>query len=497
MSPTTLLPSNCSAARFNIDDVLHAASRPNPFASLHAAAPATRFGLLDALAERHGPLGTVGGAVIRAGQASELLTIGLVARAVYGQGDHDGGRAAGHLEARCGGVASCRRWAPPSPSAARRWWLPFRHRPRPGERHRRQGSRSRHRGRRARTPRAAMSCRPASIAASAFAAGLDRHHSRRRRPAGASPRPLTPSPARSSSRPALPRQTPGGRIRHDHLEWPPGSRPGWPRPAPAEAGVASKTRRRVTAVTGPGSTAPGVGSGRATATPMWGPSTGGSSTQWSPAGGRRTERFAEAPGRLDQPPRRHRDAGGHGLIDRRGRGRRRARPVGDTPVLFVVLDGCGLAVVHRAGAAAQRSGLPARLHPLIRRRRGPRRLTGVAALPTVTEVSRASLIAGRLDRGNQEHERRQFEANAASSCERSQPAAFFHQNRLLGGRQGVAVGRGQTAHSGLKARPWSAWSSTPSTITSSGARSPTSSGSRTSTPWSPSSMPLGPTAAPL
>ena len=106
---------------------------------------------------------------------------------------------------------------------------------------------------------------------------------------------------------------------------------------------------------------------------------------------------------------------------------------GEHPVLFVVLDGCGLpsfielapqfaeagfreiAMATPAGSAEQRS----------------RRMTGIAVLPTVTEVSRASLLAGELDRGDQLHERKKFESNAALRQD-GQAAAFFHQNRLLG-----------------------------------------------------------------
>jgi hypothetical protein len=94
------------------------------------------------------------------------------------------------------------------------------------------------------------------------------------------------------------------------------------------------------------------------------------------------------------------------------------------PLLFVVLDGCGLASFTELAPQLSETGYSEIT-------RTGRRLTGIAALPTVTEVSRASLIAGRLDRGNQDHERRAFAANA-SLVVRGAPAAFFHQNRLLG-----------------------------------------------------------------
>jgi len=94
------------------------------------------------------------------------------------------------------------------------------------------------------------------------------------------------------------------------------------------------------------------------------------------------------------------------------------------PLLFVVLDGCGVASFTEFAPQLSQTG-----YSEITRSGG--RLTGIAALPTVTEVSRASLIAGRLDRGNQDHERRAFAANASLMVGGS-PAAFFHQNRLLG-----------------------------------------------------------------
>lgn len=100
-------------------------------------------------------------------------------------------------------------------------------------------------------------------------------------------------------------------------------------------------------------------------------------------------------------------------------------PLGtDVPLLFVVLDGCGVASFTELAPQLSKAG-----YSEITRVGG--RLTGIAALPTVTEVSRASLIAGRLDRGNQDHERRAFAANASLMVGGS-PPAFFHQNRLLG-----------------------------------------------------------------
>jgi hypothetical protein len=96
------------------------------------------------------------------------------------------------------------------------------------------------------------------------------------------------------------------------------------------------------------------------------------------------------------------------------------------PVLFIVLDGCGLPTFVELAEQFATEGF---------REVAPddndRRSVGVAALPTVTEVSRASLLAGRLDTGGQEHERRQFAGNAALEID-GRKALLFHQNVLKG-----------------------------------------------------------------
>lgn len=102
------------------------------------------------------------------------------------------------------------------------------------------------------------------------------------------------------------------------------------------------------------------------------------------------------------------------------------KPIADTnPVLLVVLDGCGLPTFVELAGQFANAGFRELASV------AGRRIAGVAALPTVTEVSRASLLAGRLDRGDQDHERRQFESNAAIQFRSSSPP-LYHQNRLLG-----------------------------------------------------------------
>jgi hypothetical protein len=106
---------------------------------------------------------------------------------------------------------------------------------------------------------------------------------------------------------------------------------------------------------------------------------------------------------------------------------------GDMPVLLVVLDGCGLPSFSELAPQFSQAGFREIVFAGSGGNGGgpERRLTAIAALPTVTEVSRASLIAGHLTQGNQDQERKDFADNAAIRRD-GQAAVFFHQNRLLG-----------------------------------------------------------------
>ena len=104
------------------------------------------------------------------------------------------------------------------------------------------------------------------------------------------------------------------------------------------------------------------------------------------------------------------------------------------PLLFVVLDGCGLPSFSELAPQFGEAGFREIVRGRFRGRRRPDQRptwSGSPRFPTVTEVSRASLIAGHLDRGNQDHERTQFESNSAIRRD-GQSAVFFHQNRLAG-----------------------------------------------------------------
>lgn len=100
------------------------------------------------------------------------------------------------------------------------------------------------------------------------------------------------------------------------------------------------------------------------------------------------------------------------------------------PVLFLLLDGMSVAVATEVVADVQRdtgwrevswSG---------------RRAGAVAVLPTLTEVSRASLFSGALQRGQQGHERDGFTALAASH---GLQARLFHKKPVDTTRPGHAV----------------------------------------------------------
>ena len=99
------------------------------------------------------------------------------------------------------------------------------------------------------------------------------------------------------------------------------------------------------------------------------------------------------------------------------------------PILVVVCDGMGLPVAHRllrdlaiegwSGAAPADS---------------PPWPTGIAMLPTVTEVSRASLLAGQRIEGGQPEERARFETHPAlrSRSAVDRPPVLFHKAQLVG-----------------------------------------------------------------
>ena len=441
---TALARHLLGADDIGVDAILRAAASSDPFPGLSEMDAEARDGLLDKVAAVNGPLGTLVASVLRAGHGDDLLAMGLAARAVYGDGSQDGGRAAGRLESRCGADAI----DPPVGAAlAERceervtWLLDADHD-------------------RANAVIAAASALVAEVDATSAEASalLPEGFDRRLRLAvdrltvilealeatggvgGVTPVALTSAFAdlRDAIDPLGEHRSSAavsGRRRFAHLEMA-GRLAAWLAVEPISS------------------------SGAAAAGPAFGDSAAAyvADGAWVDRARRRLWR-GDDDGDVGDVYRR--------LIDlvvarRREQNRRFAEslaawttvasepdalsPQGlvpveavvetvlarfnGLPVLFVVLDGCGLASFGELAPLFSELGFRE-----IARQGGPgstlRRLSAVAALPTVTEVSRASLIAGRIDKGNQDHERRQFEAHPAIRSD-GVAAAFFHQNRLAG-----------------------------------------------------------------
>ena len=97
------------------------------------------------------------------------------------------------------------------------------------------------------------------------------------------------------------------------------------------------------------------------------------------------------------------------------------------PVLLLVMDGLSTSIYRelfaRIGSLGWTEMVPlAATHALV----------GVAALPTVTEVSRASLLCGRLTVGAAAQEKREFAAHAAllAHSRKAAPPRLFHKGDL-------------------------------------------------------------------
>jgi len=107
------------------------------------------------------------------------------------------------------------------------------------------------------------------------------------------------------------------------------------------------------------------------------------------------------------------------------------------PVLVVVLDGMGLPTFHELSGQLTAAGWTAVAA-------GPRTHSpAVAALPTVTEVSRTSLLAGTVRTGDGESEKRAFTAHPAllRECRPSAPPVLFHKRDLrVGGLDALPEG---------------------------------------------------------
>jgi hypothetical protein len=97
------------------------------------------------------------------------------------------------------------------------------------------------------------------------------------------------------------------------------------------------------------------------------------------------------------------------------------------PVLLLVVDGLSIAIFRELFDRPERQGWVEWLPDALERP-----LVGVAALPTVTEVSRASLLCGRICTGAAPIEKAGFAAHQAllAHSNRSDPPKLFHKGEL-------------------------------------------------------------------
>ncbi|MEU8887441.1 BREX-2 system phosphatase PglZ [Streptomyces sp. NPDC048442] len=96
-------------------------------------------------------------------------------------------------------------------------------------------------------------------------------------------------------------------------------------------------------------------------------------------------------------------------------------------VLLLILDGMSAAIAAELGEELREQW--AEFDPLPGAHGSPVRRGVAAALPTLTSVSRTSLFAGRLTKGDQSDEKRLFPQH---SCWKGAPAAVFHKDDLRG-----------------------------------------------------------------
>jgi hypothetical protein len=102
----------------------------------------------------------------------------------------------------------------------------------------------------------------------------------------------------------------------------------------------------------------------------------------------------------------------------------------ETPVLLLVLDGLSFGVYRKLAEDFTGQSWTALI-----RRDAPSPVAAVAALPTVTEISRASLFCGTLTRGDQTAEKAGFASHAAlrAASRAGSPPRLFHKADLGSG----------------------------------------------------------------
>lgn len=444
------------AADIGIDSVLVAAGHPGNFDALDRLDEETRAALLGAVANANQPLGGVVADVLAAGQGDGLLAIGLVARAVFGDGDLDGGRAAGRLEARCGGSRI-------EPAVG-----------------------------------AALAQRCEEVVGRLLEADRDRAGDLLADAARLADEIEAPHPERSRLLPAgFDRRLAAAVDAVDRvLTTVVGGAGEGSEERPAVTDAVEALRSSVAEVADHRDSTNLSGARRFghlemaarlvtwLATPSAGKAATGAVSfeqailayvgegAWVDRARRRLWRgddddaIAAVYGRvIDAVVARRRSENQHfaellsawsvtppepdalvpqGVVTVEAVADEVLARFGSTPVLFVVLDGCGLPSFSELADQFRDVGF----REIGLKAAGDtdavgRRLTGVAALPTVTEVSRASLFAGKIDNGNQAHERRAFE-RITSITRNGRAPVLFHQAALsgpAGGALAVDVGR--------------------------------------------------------
>ena len=98
------------------------------------------------------------------------------------------------------------------------------------------------------------------------------------------------------------------------------------------------------------------------------------------------------------------------------------------PVLLIVLDGMSLAITHELLTDLTQQSwhlIADKAQPLLRQ-------SGLAVIPSVTNVSRASLLSGQLTTGDQSQETKGFTKHPAlvKQCKRNHPPLLFHKKGL-------------------------------------------------------------------
>ena len=104
-------------------------------------------------------------------------------------------------------------------------------------------------------------------------------------------------------------------------------------------------------------------------------------------------------------------------------------------VLLVVLNGMSWPVCHELLADIRQHHW-ATMTPLAS---GEPLSSVIATIPCVTELSRSSLLAGTLCRGDARDEKRHFAACASlgTVCDRSHPPVLYHKGDLTQGSRGA------------------------------------------------------------